>query len=144
MAAAAAASIRERQTGTIYSLLPAVLRLRWRYPLPLLVALPRSGCVQFRDGPPSGSVPVPRALRAPPLLSFQGRCQQLENSAPHTWFRRRGFRVGSLLRLWSCPFSTGLHKGITRRSGSWHFPPSLATFEVSGFVSVHGSVLCQF
>lgn len=87
MAAAAAASIRERQTGTIYSLLPAVLRLRWRYPLPLLVALPRSGCVLFRDGPPEAQFqflehwePLPfwvfredaNSLRTRPLICGSG------------------------------------------------------------------------
>lgn len=69
MAAATAASIRERQTGTIYSLLPAVLRLRWRHPLPLLVPLPRSQCMQLETALQRLS-PIPRAMRAPPLLSF--------------------------------------------------------------------------
>lgn len=133
MAAPAAASIRERQTGTD-SLITTSLRLCACRGYVLLLCLSPS----FSRGAYSPETdlqefdPVPGALKAHPPESFWGRdAIDLRTQSPRYWCRRRGFRW-----LWSCPFpfTTGPQKAITHKIWQMTFSPLLPP-EVSGLVS---------
>lgn len=124
-----------------YQLTPfsAVLCLPWGH-LPLLIALTRSRCVQLENGPQS-LIQFSGHRKPLPFWVFREEIPLAWEVGPLMWCWRKDFRGERVAAILLLCLSYWSQKAVATRSGSWHFPPSVAIYEVFAFVS---SVLSYF